>query len=121
MRALAADYGTDFLSLYSANVGVRRPGRLSAGNVLNVGANYAIQVGDANAGLAALAARFFVTPAALLAANPDTAYYWGAGGDAAALRTGDTVCVVLSVCSVRCGLGSECALDAAPLDGIAMG
>ena len=117
LQALAADYGTDFLSLYSTNVGVRRPGRVPAGALLNLGVRYAVRPGDGD--LAALAARLLVTPAALLAANPDAAFYRATAGDAAALRPGDSLCVLLPVCGVRCGAGADCAVADGPLGGVA--
>ncbi len=110
MQTIAAAHSTDFLSLYATNVAVARPYHLPAGSLLHIGVTYAVRPGD---DLPAIAARFLLSPAALLAANPDAAR-----PAAGALVPGDGLCVPLPVCGARCGAGADCAVVEASLGGI---
>ncbi len=77
--------------------------------VFNLGVSYRAAGGET---LAALAARFLTTPAALLAVNPGLLV--SAAGDAAAAAAaaaapGQTLCVLPPLCGVTCPGGGTCA------------
>ena len=113
LQSIAADYQTDFLSFYSANVAIQRPFRIPVGAVLNSGILYRVQLGDT---LSAIADRFFTTKQSILGMNPDIAYAYSQG-DAA--MPGDRVCLSLPICEVQCKNGSSCSLSGYEVGGLA--
>jgi hypothetical protein len=46
MQSVAAEYRTDYLSLYTTNVNVENPDRIPQGTLINIGAMYRVKEGD---------------------------------------------------------------------------
>ena len=122
LAGLAAEYSTSWLQLWATNPRVGNPNHLlggtagaGAGAVLNLGVPYTAVEGDT---AASLAARFFLTTAAVLAANP--AFVISSGGaeaaEAAPLARGQVVCIVPPVCAVYCPGGGLCKRSNNPIN-----
>jgi hypothetical protein len=46
LQAVAAEYRTDYLSLYSTNVNLENPDRVPQGTLINLGVMYRVKEGD---------------------------------------------------------------------------
>ena len=102
LQSIAADYNTDFLSLYTANVALRRPHRIPVGTVINSGIFYKIQHGDT---LSSISGSFFTNREMIFAMNPDVANAFSQGRS---LVPADRICISLPVCGSQCNYGPAC-------------
>ena len=68
LQSIAAQYRTDFLSLYTTNIHLVSPDRVPLWTPINVGVLYTVKEGDS---MAYLATRFFTTIEKLLEVNAD--------------------------------------------------
>jgi LysM repeat protein len=107
MQSIAADYGSDFLSLYTANVAIQRPQRLPVGTTLNIGIFYRIQQGDT---LSRISERYFASIEKTLLVNPDIAR-------GKPMTPGDQICLSIPVCGLHCHNWESCRSDGAPFAG----
>eukprot|EP00285_Hemiselmis_virescens_P003695 CAMPEP_0173414134 /NCGR_PEP_ID=MMETSP1356-20130122/83720_1 /TAXON_ID=77927 ORGANISM="Hemiselmis virescens, Strain PCC157" /NCGR_SAMPLE_ID=MMETSP1356 /ASSEMBLY_ACC=CAM_ASM_000847 /LENGTH=388 /DNA_ID=CAMNT_0014376259 /DNA_START=95 /DNA_END=1261 /DNA_ORIENTATION=- len=112
LQTVAAEYGTDYLSLYTANVNVRNPDSLAQGTLINTGVMYRVQDGDS---MYSIATTFFSSSPQILSVNPDLALILETGGD---IFPNDRLCMLPPVCNVKCQAGT-CIQEGAPRLGIA--
>eukprot|EP00291_Cryptomonas_curvata_P024000 CAMPEP_0172163326 /NCGR_PEP_ID=MMETSP1050-20130122/7211_1 /TAXON_ID=233186 /ORGANISM="Cryptomonas curvata, Strain CCAP979/52" /LENGTH=355 /DNA_ID=CAMNT_0012833507 /DNA_START=154 /DNA_END=1221 /DNA_ORIENTATION=- len=112
MQSVAANFNTDFLSLYTMNVAIQRPHRISSGTVLNTGVYYKVQLGDT---LATLSSKFFTNEQAIFAMNPDIA---ASKYQSDSTVPGDRICLSVPVCSVQCAYGTTCSLQGVQTGGL---
>jgi hypothetical protein len=112
IQSVAANFNTDFLSLYTMNVAIQRPHRIPSGTVLNTGVFYKVQLGDT---LATLSDKFFTSKQAIFAMNPDIA---ASQNQDDATVPGDRICLSVPVCSVRCTYGTTCSLKGVQVGGL---
>lgn len=96
LQSVAAEYGTDYLSLYTANVNVPNPDSLRQGTLINTGLVYRVLDGDS---LFAIASRFFTTVADIVSINPDLDKILSDGGD---IHPDDRLCMLPPVCNIQC-------------------
>ena len=103
LQSLAAEYKSDYLTLYSMNVAISNPDRIPHGTLVNAGIKYKVREGDS---LFSIAERFFSSVDHILSLNPDIRDD-SPGNE---LLLDDTLCVLPPLCSVRCERGTVCAL-----------
>uniref|UniRef100_A0A6U2FUY5 LysM domain-containing protein n=1 Tax=Hemiselmis andersenii TaxID=464988 RepID=A0A6U2FUY5_HEMAN len=112
LQTVAAEYGTDYLSLYTANVNVLNPDGLAQGELVNTGVLYRVQGGDS---MYSIATTFFSSAPQILSVNPDLKLILDTGGD---IYPGDRLCMLPPVCNVKCQAGT-CVQQGEPRLGIA--
>jgi hypothetical protein len=111
LQSVAAEYDTDYLSLYSTNVALSNPDALPMGTLVNLGVLYRVQEEDS---LHALQGRFLSSVEHMLSLNPDIRDDAGAE----ALVEGDRICIAPPLCAVQCDAGTQCRRVETPQLGI---